>query len=172
MSRLPSVDLGLMAEHLTAHEGVLNKLHYYESLATLPKLKEILALQNSIMQSHVDVMLKFMDPQFNQPVTVPPISVYQDITLNNIQYSDDYTNKWITLEAHNTARSMANTNYVSALMMKDPDVKNAHIEMSLQQTNIQEQYANLISMMNWSFVPHSSLKNQLQTYQFYNDVFN
>ncbi len=36
---LPAVDLGIMAEHLSTHEGMINKLKIYYPLLTKPVLK-------------------------------------------------------------------------------------------------------------------------------------
>src|SRR5699024_3336103 len=48
MSTLPSVDLGLMAEHLSTHEGMINKLKVYhinttnpDSIPTISGLEEV-----------------------------------------------------------------------------------------------------------------------------------
>ena len=38
MTALPAVDLGIVAEHLTAHEGVINKLEVYQANVTNPNL--------------------------------------------------------------------------------------------------------------------------------------
>jgi hypothetical protein len=37
--------------------------------------------------------------------------------------------------------------------------------MALQQTVIQEKYGELIKHKGWEYVPHISLKEQLNTYQ-------
>ncbi|MFC2946868.1 hypothetical protein [Virgibacillus sediminis] len=36
MAMLPSVDLGLMAEHLEAHEGVINKVEIVDMFEAVP----------------------------------------------------------------------------------------------------------------------------------------
>lgn len=63
------------------------------------------------------------------------------------EYKTNVNNKWIALEAHTTAKCMSNENYVSALMMKDKNVRNAHVEMALQQLAVQEKYAVFIKEM-------------------------
>ncbi|TFB25010.1 hypothetical protein E3U55_01060 [Filobacillus milosensis] len=171
MRALPSVDLGIMAEHLAAHEGVINKLQYYHSIASNQILKDILSLQTEIMLNHVEVMSSFINPRINQELNVPPLDIYQDVSFNFDSNDYQYHDNWITLETHNTAKCMANQNYVSSLMMKDARVKKAHEEMALQQAHIQELYGRLISMMDWSYVPQSSIDSQTKTYQFYNQVF-
>ncbi|UOQ94376.1 hypothetical protein MUO14_05315 [Halobacillus shinanisalinarum] len=42
---LPVVDLGLMAEHLTTHKGIISKLKRYHSMVSIVALKEILSIQ-------------------------------------------------------------------------------------------------------------------------------
>ncbi len=124
------------------------------------------------MMSHVDVMLKLIDSDNKQSVNVPPLTTYEDVTFqHHFQPLNDYTNKWVTLEAHNTAKCMSEQNYISSLNMKNPNVKKAHSDMALQQAHIQKLYNELISIMNWSFVPHSTIETQYQTYQFYSEVY-
>lgn len=62
MPTLPATDLGLMAEHLTAHKGIINKLEVYHEKVTNSKLKEIIALQTDMMRVHVKVMLALINP--------------------------------------------------------------------------------------------------------------
>lgn len=171
MSTLPSIDLGLMAEHLAAHEGVINKLQYYYHISSTPRLKSILSLQTEVMLNHVQVMMAFINPHNNESINVSPIPDYSDISLNMEVQEAPYHDKWITLEAHNTAKCMANENFTSSLMMKNQNVKKAHEDMALQQAHIQDLYNEIISNMNWSYVPRSSLNAQTQTYQFYQQVY-
>ncbi|MEN1968016.1 hypothetical protein WMZ97_08055 [Lentibacillus sp. N15] len=50
MPNLPATDLGIMAEYLTAHKGVINKLELYQKMVTIMELKEIIQLQTNMMQ--------------------------------------------------------------------------------------------------------------------------
>src|SRR5699024_8678531 len=76
-----------------------------------------------------------------------------------------YNDKWIALEAHAGAKLMSNENYTSALLMKDRNVRNAHVEMAMQQLEIQKRYSDFINRMGWSFVPHADAQEQVKTYQ-------
>ncbi len=67
---------------------------------------------------------------------------------------------------------MADNNFVSALMMKNPNVRYAHIEMALQQAALQERYGELIKRMGWAFVPHVSVQAQINTYQHFQHILN
>lgn len=165
MTTLPATDLGIMAEHLTAHEGVINKLEVYQANVTNSVLKEIIVLQKNMMRAHVGVMLALINPNESGYIEVPDLTNYSRANYHQGEQSPNGNNKWIALETHTTAKCMSNENYVSALMMKDQNVRNAHVEMALQQLTIQEKLAAFIEKMGWSFVPHVSVQDQVNTYQ-------
>ncbi|KAB8139207.1 hypothetical protein F9U64_01655 [Gracilibacillus oryzae] len=174
MASLPAIDLGIMAEHLSAHEGIINKLNVYHEKATNIELKEIIAFQGNMMRIHVKVMLALINPHYNDYVEVPDLSVYSG---NGYYQRDnkhwvDYDNKWIALEAHSTAKLMSNENYISAIMMKDKNARNAHVEMALQQLEAQKRYSEFINRMGWTFVPHVSVQDQVNTYQHFQHMLN
>ncbi|WP_010650480.1 hypothetical protein [Oceanobacillus massiliensis] len=163
MDSLPAIDLGLMAEHLTAHEGVINKLSYYQSLVSNTELRNILKLQENVMHSHVWVMLAFINPNYHNNVEVPPLSVYREEHIFERPEKGE-NNKWIALEAHSTAKNMSVENYNSAMMMQNENVKNAHIKMALQQNRIGEKYTHFIKMMGWSYAPKATTQAQINTF--------
>lgn len=173
MTTLPATDLGIMAEHLMAHEGVINKLVVYQVNVTNPVLKEIIVLQTEIMRAHVKVMLALINPQDSGYIEVPPLSDFArvDSQQDLEEQETDANTKWITLEAHTTAKCMAVDNFFSALMMKDKNVRNAHTEMALQQQAVQEKYASFIKEMGWGFVPHASVQEQVSTFQHFQNMF-
>src|SRR5699024_12336884 len=99
MSTLPSVDLGLIAEHLSTHEGMINKLKVYHINTTNPELKSIIALQINVMMSHVRVMLFLINTDNNEYVDVLDLYMY-DVSSKR---ADDmgvnkYKDKWIAIE--------------------------------------------------------------------------
>lgn len=173
MSTLPSVDLGLMAEHLSTHEGMINKLKVYHINTTNPDLKSIIALQINVMMSHVRVMLSLINPDNNEYVEVPDLDMY-DVSNRRVEGTgvNKYNDKWIALEAHAGAKLMSNENYTSALLMKNRNVRNAHVEMALQQLEIQKRYSDFINRMGWSFVPHADTQEQVKTYQHFQHLLN
>src|SRR5699024_10164383 len=83
-----------------------------------------------------------------------------------------YNDKWIALEAHAGAKLMSNENSTSALLMKDRNVRNAHVEMAMQQLEIQKRYSDFITRMGWSFVTHADAQEQVKTYQHFQHLLN
>src|SRR5699024_9743814 len=130
MSTLPSVDLGLMAEHLSTHEGLINKLKVYHINTTNPDLKSIIALKIHAMMSQIRVRVSLINPDNYEYVEVPDLNMY-DVSNQRADGTgvNKYNDKWIALEAHAGAKLMSNENYTSALLMKDRNVRNAHVEM-------------------------------------------
>lgn len=169
MTVLPAIDLGLMAEHLSAHKGVINKLSLYEKKVTDVALKEILNLQLNVMRNHVKVMLALINPYQHSYIELPHLNEYRMNYYPQVieGQEDNADNRWIALESQNTAESMSNENYTSALMMKNQNVRKIHAEMALQQFTLQGRYADLIKGMGWSFVPYASMQEQVKTYQHY-----
>ncbi|GAA0443548.1 MAG: spore coat protein [Bacillota bacterium] len=171
MERLPAIDLGLMSEHLAAHEGELCKLNMYFAIANSSQLKNILKLQSNVMYAHVLVMLALINPYHQQPVKLPSMdNTHSD---QNVKHSTATKNdKWIATEAHTSAKSMANDNFISALMMQDQHVRDIHVEMALQQLKIQENYEDFLKNMGWTFVPYTTSEEQLNTYYHFQQLFN
>src|SRR5699024_12398898 len=65
---------------------------------------------------------------------------------------------------------MSNNNYISALMMQDPYVRNIHVKMALQQFEMLEIYNEFITKMGWTFTPDVSIQEQLNTFQHYEHI--
>jgi hypothetical protein len=65
--------------------------------------------------------------------------------------------KPIALEAKATSKSMSHNNFMSALMMKNPNVKAVHFEMALQQAKFHENYSMFINSI-WPEKPTMSSK--------------
>ncbi|MFD2043339.1 hypothetical protein ACFSTA_02955 [Ornithinibacillus salinisoli] len=173
MADLPAIDHGLMIEHLNAHEGGIHKLKSYQGMVTNNDLRDIIHLQENIMRTHVWIMLAFIHPDYHQDIELPPLS-----TDSKKQYVEKEgsagtdLNKWIALEAHNTAKNMSNTNFHSALMMKDPKVKKAHIQMALQQLEIKDKYEDFLKGMGWDFVSNISVQERIKTYLHFQHLLN
>src|SRR5699024_5344445 len=173
MSTLPSVDLGLMAEHLSTHEGMINKLKVYHINTTNPDLKSIIALQINVMMSHVRVMLFLINPDNNEYVEVPDLNMY-DVSNKRADGTgvNKYNDKWIALEAHAGAKLMSNENYTTAILMKNRNVRKDHVEMTLQKLENQKRYTDIINRMGWSFIPHADTQEQIKTYHHFKHLLN
>lgn len=82
MKGLPANDIGLMAEHLSTHEGMINKLKIYHMNVKRLELKDTIDLQIKVMHAHVEVMLSLINPQNDDYVEVPDL---RNSNLNNYQ---------------------------------------------------------------------------------------
>ncbi|MCM3715454.1 hypothetical protein M3202_15390 [Alkalihalobacillus oceani] len=60
---------------------------------------------------------------------------------------------------------MANYNFTSALMMKNPNVKHVHFEMAIQQATLEREYGEFMKQMGWEQPPMATKQAQLQTIQ-------
>jgi hypothetical protein len=168
---LKAIDLSLMSEHLTTHKGVLKKLAYYYCSVKNPLLKQTIYEQFLIMRNHVYVMLKLMDPEHNEGVSVPALKQVELVDIscpNSILRLGD---KNILLEAHNTAKSMALDNFSSALKMKASNVKSIHVQMALQQAQLEERYSELGKKMGLNQSPYTSAEEQINTIKQFEHLF-
>ncbi|KAA0545263.1 hypothetical protein FZW96_17945 [Bacillus sp. BGMRC 2118] len=156
---LPAIDVQLMNEHLTTHEGVLYKLRIYYHHAKNPILKQIIQKQYMVMLDHVRVMLELLDPNRTKDAKLAPIQV--DIVPSPLEGVIADQDKPLAIEGRATGQNMANTNFMSALMMKNPHVKSIHKEMALQQAKLQESYSRFLSIAFHEKPPMSSKEEQL-----------
>lgn len=162
---LKTVDVGLMANHLSAHQGVIRRLELYTKLTKNQQLNQIFNQQIGAMKNHVQVMNMLLNPnQTNQQITVPPIPQNGMQMQQTHQMSSDMeiSDKHMALDAHFTATAMANDNFVSASNMKNPRVKHLHIEMAMQQFHIAEQHEILAEQMGWMTHPVATTTEQQQ----------
>ncbi|MBM7604280.1 hypothetical protein JOC75_002253 [Metabacillus crassostreae] len=167
--RLPASDLGLMAEHLAAHEGIINKLKRDYLVIQNPALKQVLYTSITIMRDHVRVMLALIDPQQHSPVHLAQIPINQEkFVYHNLSEQE----KHIALEARSTSMSMASNNFTSALRMKDANTKYVHFKMADQQVKLQGLYNNIVQKTNSDYTPKATEKEQLKTLQHYLHILN
>ncbi|WP_170007220.1 hypothetical protein [Bacillus fonticola] len=161
---LPAIDIGFMTDHLSAHEGVIAKLKMYHSMTQNGTLKKILATQVTTMQKHVHTMLDLIYPSEGRPHS---FAMDSSGHFSHEQHHHTEEDKHIALEAHSATKSMANSNFSSALMMKDPHVKQAHFKMAWEQATLEKEYADLIESMGWTYTPRVSSEKQMKTYYRY-----
>lgn len=164
---LPAADLGIMAEHLSTHEGMIRKLNIYYKTVTNPILKNLLCTHINVLRDHVRAMLTLIDPNQNRQVHLHGM---QDVHLSNLYGNYTEEEMDIALEAGATAKLMASDNFTSALMMKDLNVKNIHVEMALQDVNLHAMYNVIINYNTEGFTPKVTPNMQQLTYQRYYHV--
>ncbi|WP_407269922.1 hypothetical protein [Radiobacillus sp. PE A8.2] len=170
--QLPSIDVGLMTEHLATHKGVIHKLRNYYNQVNDPYLKILIYAQIIIMEDHVKVMLTLLDPSHNQWVQVIPLEqVFQQLNVNQIQPVKEGSDKAITLEVHSTSKLLANDNFTSASMMKNDNVKQVHYDMAMQQANFEKLYSDYIKNRNWSVTTRAGKDEQLKVISHFQDMF-
>ncbi len=162
---LPAVDLGIMAEHLNTHEGVIYRLKIYDQSLQNIVLKRIVELHLKTLRNHVKTMLALIDPNRTHTVHLPDLdSINWNVDIGTLEeYEKD-----IALDARSTAKLMGSDNFNSALMMKDSNVKNIHIKMSYQDISLQMMYDYLIKHTRGEFIPRVSNEMQRMTLQHFN----
>ena len=160
---LKTIDVGLMVNHLSAHEGVIKRLDLYVKITKNQQLLNILGQQIGTMKNHVQVMNMLLDPNHSKQVTLPPIpqNGFQINTQQSIM-EIGLEDKYMALDAHFTATAMANDNFISSTNMKDPHVKHIHVEMAMQQSQIAKQHEMLGEQMGWMTHPNATTNEQQQ----------
>lgn len=160
---IKQVDVGLMANHLAAHNPVIKRLEMYSTQTNNESILTILNKQIGIMRNHVQVMNLLLDPN-QKVVNLPPIP---DETTNDNQTSPipnfQMGDKDLVMDAHFTSSAMAKENFNSSENMKNPQVKEMHREMAMQQSTITAWYEQIMEQMGWTNQPTASTKDQSET---------
>lgn len=156
---IKTVDVGLMANHLSAHQPVIKRLELYAAHVQNQSILTILEKQIQIMKNHVNVMNQLLDPKQSE-VTLPPIPINPGMTSRQADTEFQMNDQDIAKDARFTASSMAKENFNSAENMKDKQVKKLHSEMALQQSAIAELYETLMTQMGWINQPNASVQEQ------------
>ncbi len=165
--RLPSADLGLMAEHLATHEGMINKLKMYYVIVSHSVFKKLIGEHIEVLRQHGKSMLELINPNQVGPFQLNRL---EEINLNNHVEALSEQEKDISLEVRATAKSMAADNFSSALMMQDKYVRLIHIEMALQEVRLQSLYDEIIRQTNGDFTPKAADQMQQMTVEKYKHV--
>lgn len=166
--KLPAADLGIMAEHLATHEGMINKFKLYYQKVQNPTLKALIDIQIKVLRLHVQTMLAFIDPNKKGPIHLH--NIFNDYQFTGLQNNISEEEKDILLEARATAKLMAMNNFNSALMMKEQNVSHVHIEMAMQERYMQHFYNEMIKQIDGDYTPKSSIEMQYLTLQKYAHV--
>ncbi|MDC3414038.1 spore coat protein [Aquibacillus sp. 3ASR75-11] len=164
---LKTVDVGLMANHLAAHKGIIKKLEFYAASTQNKQLSMLIEQQAGLMKNHVTTMNNLLNPNQMSQATLPPIPKAQGQNHANMSGSTSIGLKDpdIAMDAHFTATAMANDNFTSAMNMKDPQVKKIHIEMALQQSHIAEQLEMMGNQNGWMSHPSATSMEQTNAQQ-------
>ncbi|QDP41403.1 hypothetical protein [Radiobacillus deserti] len=169
---LPAIDLGLMTEHLSAHKGLIHKLRMYEGMVSYPTLRFLLELNQEMLHAHVEAMMAFIHPNYHGEVAIPPLPVLSLEELHgNGNIASQKSDKAITMESKSSSKMMANENFMSASLMKDANVRSVHVEMSYQQSTMQQLYREFADRMGWSIVTPTSERNQAEIYNHFYHMF-
>lgn len=158
---LKTIDVGLMANHLSVHNALIKKLELYASGTKNQQLIMLLEQHAGLMKNHVNVMNNLLNPDNLNQVSLPPIphvTSHNHNTYSSLGLED----KDIATDAQITAMAMANNNFTSALNMKNPQVKKIHVEMALQQSQIAEQIGMLAQQNGWMSHPNASTTEQVE----------
>lgn len=164
---LPAADLGIMAEHLPAHEGTISKLMIFKDIVDNQELKKLIQINIEMLRDHVRAMLELIDPNRKREVMLAEISDIQ-ISTENLNLSEQ--EKEIVFETRSVSKLMGSNNFNSALMMKDMDVKNIHIQMAYQDVRMQVLYNMVVEHVNGDFTPRVTEAMQSKTYEKYKHI--
>lgn len=156
---IKTVDVGLMANHLSAHKSIIKRLELYTTRIQNTQILSILNQQIMMMKNHVQVMNQLLDPK-QSTVNLPPIPSNSGTFSNQIASNYEMSEKDISIDAHFTASAMAKENFNSSENMKNKQVKKLHSAMALQQATIAEMYEDLMSQMGWINQPNASVTEQ------------
>jgi hypothetical protein len=164
---LPAADLGIMAEHLPAHEGAINKLKIFKEIVESQELKKIIQLNIQMLREHVRAMLELIDPRRKGEVELAEMP---DIQINTEMLKLSEQEKDIVLETRAASKLMGSNNFNSALMMKDMNVKNIHIQMSYQDIRMQMLYDMVVEHVDGDFTPRVTEEMQAKTHEKYKHI--
>ncbi|MGY3716953.1 hypothetical protein ACWE42_15675 [Sutcliffiella cohnii] len=146
---LPAIDVGLMNEHLSTHAGLLGKLDIFLAATDNKYIRKFILTQQRVLNDHVNIMLALLNPTKTEWVSLPTINLQEKLEVFNETTSTKKT-KQIALELQSMTKTMAQTNFNSALMMKDENVKYVHFEMAQQQATMKVFLDKFIKNMGWS----------------------
>jgi hypothetical protein len=170
---LPASDIGLITSHLSAHDGLIMKLKMEEQMVESRQLKYILNKKLDLLRNHVRLMLEMVDPNINDFPNVPSLA---DLPTGDqpvgLAGNSSQMDKHIALETKTAAESMAMDNFISALKMKDPKVKHAHVQFALQDIDILKQVTEILKEMGGETIPLGTAEEQLKVIRHFEHTLN
>lgn len=158
---LPATDMGLIAEHLSAHDGLIAKIKMHEKKVESDELKYILNKKLDVLRSHVRLMMGMLDPAKSDFEEFPTLDELPsgNQSVGKVK-NGSQLDKHIALETKKAAESMALDNLVSALKMKDPKVKHAHVQFALQEIEIVKDVTEILKEMGAEITPLGTEEEQ------------
>lgn len=159
---LPATDAGLLTSHLESHDGLIKNVKMHLKEVKNPVLHQILSLKLKTMRSHVTIMMEMIDPEKNDFSAVPPLEELEnDLKKEKKEFkTENEMEIHMALETKTSTESMAMDNFISALKMQNPQVKNAHVEMALQQMQILKSITKFLEENDAKITPFSSVEDQ------------
>lgn len=157
---LPASDLGLITSHLPAHDGMLMKVKLLAKEAKDEKLINLLNLKAGIIRSHVRIMMDMLDPDKSGFEKIPDFDELPQNQFETTTRGSKKMDRHIAMEIKTSAEAMAKDNFVSALKMKDLKVKEAHIEMALQQVTLLEMITEFLKENEADVTPLGTVDEQ------------
>ncbi|AQQ54613.1 hypothetical protein [Planococcus lenghuensis] len=159
---LPAADLGLISSHLSSHDGIIRKTKMQLKKVENPVLKQLFDAQLEALRNHVAVMLEMIDPDKEDFAEVPSVDKLSGDS--KAKKKDAETGRkleiHLALEAKATAQQMAVDNMFSAMKMKEPKVKQAHLDMAHQQVELAKGITAFLKENNAEVTPVSSAEEQ------------
>jgi hypothetical protein len=167
LMNLPAVDLGIMAEHLPTHKGVISKLKIFHEIVDNQELEKLIQLNIQMLREHVRAMLELIDPKRKGEVKLAEMA---DIQINTEKLNLTEQEKDIVLETRSASKLMGSNNFNSALMMKDRNVKHIHIQMAYQDVRMQMLYNMIVEHVVADFTPRVTEAMQAKTHEKYKHI--
>lgn len=171
---LPATDLGLINSHLSSHDGIIQKTKMQLKEVENPVLKQLLNTKLEALHNHVAVMLEVIDPEkedFSEVPSVDKLSGDSDMKKKEVK-TGRKLEIHLALEAKTTAEQMAVDNMFSAVKMKEPKVKQAHLDMALQQTELLKGITKFLEENDAQVAPVSSVEEQNKVLEHYKHMKN
>src|SRR5690625_992798 len=91
---IKTVDVGLMANHLSAHKSIIKRLELYTTYIQNTQILSIINQQIMMMKNHVQVMNQLLDPK-QSTVNLPPIPSNSGTFSNQIASNYEISEKEI-----------------------------------------------------------------------------
>ncbi len=158
---LPATDMGLIATHLSAHDGLIAKIKMHEKKVENKELKYILNKKLDVLRSHVRLMMDMLDPSKSDFAEVPSFDELPSGNQSIGKFQNgNQLDKHIAVETKKAAESMALDNLIFALKMKDPKVKHAHVQFALQEIEIVKDVTEILKEMGAEITPLGTEEEQ------------